>query len=84
MPSVVYNTIDRIVYIYFFHGIIINVFCVFVGGANLGYNLSLKNIVESKYFGRGISLAFVMQGLGSLVGNPLAGTFHICRNVSPG
>lgn len=61
----------------------INEFCVFVGGANLGYNLSLKNIVESKYFGRGFSLAFVMQGLGSLIGNPIAGTLVIYINIRP-
>lgn len=39
---------------------------------NLGYALAIKNITEPKYYGRGISMSLVMQGLGLLAGNPLA------------
>ncbi|XP_052104108.1 monocarboxylate transporter 13-like [Mytilus californianus] len=42
------------------------------GGVNLGYALAIKNITEPKYYGRGISMSLVMQGLGILAGNPLA------------
>ncbi|XP_071161206.1 monocarboxylate transporter 13-like [Mytilus edulis] len=45
---------------------------IFNGGANMGYNLTLRNIVEPKHYGRAISIALVMQGLGALVGNPFA------------
>ncbi|VDI19089.1 Hypothetical predicted protein [Mytilus galloprovincialis] len=55
-------------------------FCFFIiamglpmGGVNLGYNLTLKNILLPKYYGRGIGFGLLMQSLASLVGNPFAG-----------
>ncbi|XP_063426065.1 monocarboxylate transporter 3-like isoform X1 [Mytilus trossulus] len=52
------------------------VFCLingfFLGGVNLGYNLSLRNILLPKYYGRGIGFGLLVQSLASLVGNPFA------------
>ena len=48
-------------------------FFIFEGGANIGFNLALKNVAQPQFYGRAISLALMMQGLGALVGNPLAG-----------
>ncbi|XP_063426066.1 monocarboxylate transporter 3-like isoform X2 [Mytilus trossulus] len=43
-----------------------------MGGVNLGYNLSLRNILLPKYYGRGIGFGLLVQSLASLVGNPFA------------
>ncbi|CAC5385564.1 SLC16A13 [Mytilus coruscus] len=44
----------------------------FQGGSLIGFNLCLKNLLELKYYGRGLSLALTMQGVGGLIGNPTA------------
>jgi hypothetical protein len=56
----------------------------FPGGSNLGFNLVLRNIIEPKYYGRGLSLALLMQGLGGFVGNPVAGLSSILYLCFPG
>ncbi|VDH90040.1 MFS transporter, MCP family, solute carrier family 16 (monocarboxylic acid transporters), member 13 [Mytilus galloprovincialis] len=44
----------------------------FQGGSLIGFNLCLKNLLELKYYGRGLSLALSMQGVGGLIGTPIA------------
>ncbi|XP_076107602.1 monocarboxylate transporter 13-like isoform X2 [Mytilus galloprovincialis] len=43
----------------------------FDGGNNVGWNLSLKNLLEPQYYGRAMSLALLVEGIGCAIGNPL-------------
>ncbi|XP_063419262.1 monocarboxylate transporter 13-like [Mytilus trossulus] len=43
----------------------------FDGGNNVGWNLSLKNLLEPQYYGRAMSLALLAEGFGCAIGNPL-------------
>ncbi|XP_076095490.1 monocarboxylate transporter 13-like [Mytilus galloprovincialis] len=48
----------------------------FAGGSNIGFNLCLKNLLELKYYGSGLSFALMMQGIGGLLGNPTAASLQ--------
>ncbi|XP_063427450.1 monocarboxylate transporter 12-B-like [Mytilus trossulus] len=48
----------------------------FAGGSSIGFNLCLKNLLELKYYGRGLSFALMMQGVGGLLGNPTAASLQ--------